>query len=271
MKANNMKQNINIFVMISVLVLAYGKLQGITEEQFSQATEQIQAELVKSPDRYQEVNFSQTFAFIAQVHRTISNEQDPHKKKALEDRVFELEKTLAHALFTNLTKLAEPIAEQVSEIIKYINVIEQTSTPFDLATNYIKDPITNEINPRLDSAFQEGLLSNPVFVPAVEKLVWEKASKAAITIATSVINLLNKLTTYTEQLNKISKTEKKEKSANDFTKDHFNKTAQTILTMKWIIDNLYSKLLYIFPKNMISMPNLTSVIDRKYEIFSELK
>jgi len=266
-----MKQNINILVMIGVLILACGKLQGVTVEQFSEAIEQIQAELAKSPDNYQEVDFSKAFTFLGKVHKAIPNELDSHQKEALEDMAFELEKRLAHALFINLIRLAGPITEQIDEIIQYIKVIEQTSTPFTLDNSFIKDPITNEINPRLDFAFQKGLLSNPAFVPVVEKEIWEDASQTAMAITASVINLLNKLTTYVQQLNKISKTKKEEEPANDFTKDHFNKTAQAILIMKWVTNNLYSKLKYIFPKKMLLISDLTSVIDQRYEIFSELK
>jgi len=164
-----MKQNINIFITIGVLVLACGKLQGVTEEQFSQAIEQIDTALAKSPDNYQEVDFSRTFTFLDQVYRAIPNESNSHQREALENMVFELEKRLAHALFINLIRLAGPITEQVGETIQYIKVIEQTSTPFTLDNSFIKDPITDEINPRLDSAFQKGLLLSPAFVPAVEK------------------------------------------------------------------------------------------------------
>jgi len=298
-----MKQSVNIFIVIGVIFLASGQLQGMVkrremgeintrpriakkrkeiEDMIAKITQDIKDELTKSPGSYKAVNFSKIYNKIQGIKKATMNEQ---LKLEQEDDIYKfvynfeyiqaeidsLYKQLADALLENLTKLSGPIIEQVEKIIKHVEKTKNIRTHF--IPGYIKGLITNEISPRLDSAFQKDLLSEKEILTQAEQSIIDTALQAEQKIIVIVEQLFTLFIEHIEELNKINKKNKEEKQATNFTKSNFDKTVQAIQTMQWIINNLYNKLRNTFSQidSLSHISLFTTSATKLKKISSQLK
>ena len=156
----------------------------------------------------------------------------------LQNEIRQLRPQFADAILGNLIKLGPPIIDQVNRIESYIEQLDRDND-FNFDQNKIKDIIINQIYPRLNIAFQKGLLLNPISYGRTPLHSQKNANNAAQSITDAVGNLLDKFIKYIENLNILSQIKKTD---NELSVNDFNATAQAILAMKLIIDNLYPQL-----------------------------
>jgi len=206
----------------------------------------ISVQLAKSPDEYKEVNFSKVSADIGQISKAITDVQGqltPTDFENLQNEANQLNRELADAIFNNLIKLALPIIKYINDMESYIERIKQSGDPFNFDRFEIKDSIDREINPRLDAAYQDGLLLDATIYNTVSSDTQKNARNTAKRITGQVRNVLDKLSAYIKQCNKISQSEKDDKK---LSRDHFAGTVRAIKTMSDVINDLYAKLPGIF-------------------------
>jgi len=241
-----------------------GKIEAISKA--------IRDELAKSPDQYDQINFGQMIASIQELKNEITLARAGLTDRDLIDlrmqETIKLPKQLADAVLANLMRLARPIIDQVNEVKDYIEQRRKSSNPFDFDSDQIEDPIIREIKPRLDSAYQAGLLLNPHFINIARGLAWRFAMKKADNITSHIAQLLDEFAGYIDELNGRSR---EDKNNNRLLAKNFDATVQAILVMKNVTDNLYAWLPSKFRYRVILIEDLTEKMNSLGQLLSGLK
>ncbi len=237
---------------------------------------QIGNEQAKIPNNYQEVDFSEISNSIAQIKQAIADVKElltPTVLDSLNKKQLALSKLLAHAIFTNLIELAKPIEQGIATINRYIDQLLIAKDIFSAGfkRSSIKKLINSQINTRLTSASQRGLLSSVSEDIMIEN-TRNKAREAAHKIIFQVDNLLCfKFPEYINKLNTLSKKGKANQKNPILKKKNFLVTAQAIKVLDVIIENLYIKLSGIFRNGSPLVTNFDQQINSCRDTLSGLK
>ena len=249
--------------------------------------EQIENELAKSPNNYQEVDFSEIPNAMVQINQTIADTERllaptpfyirVERKIFLEQRQLELGDRLAIAILTNLIGLAGPIKRNIATINNYIDnslALPESEDifPAGFDRSSINRLINDEINPRLASASQKGfLVSRDIISGKVDKITWNTATIKASEIVNQVTSLLLNFSDYIKNLNILSKKGKENKENPLLEINNFFVTIQAIKTMNDVIENLYSNLPGIFRNGSPLVSKFDKQIDYCKDLLSGLK
>jgi len=229
-------------------------------------------ELAKSPDQYDQIDFNKMIQPIQELKNEIILAKKRLTYRKLSDlwrqEYIKLPTQHADAVLTNLTRLAHPIIDQVNRVKGYIEQLRKSGNSFNFDSNQINDPMIRKIVPRLDSAYQKGLLLNIRFLIMAQGLVQRDARKSADNITGHIAKLIGELVAYVDKLNVLSRDNK----ANyRLSVENFNTTVQAILVMKNVTDDLYVKLQSIFRNGITLIEDLTEKIDLLAQELSRLK
>jgi len=242
------------------------------KEKITSVKQHIAVELAKSPNSYGGVNFSGIFNEIEKISQSIydvRNQITEPSIQILNDSLGLLDTQFADAVLTNLVRLRDPVIGKVEEVKVIIEDLQKSQTYFRFDKDAIGSLIA-EIAKRLTAASQKNLLvSSDVMADKAMLGTWEKAARAAKLITNVIDRLLGVFDDYIEFLNERSQ---EDKNNDRLLEDHFDRTAQAILTVSSrVIGDLYSRLQTIFINGFPFIDDLTHYIKYQRTIFSELK
>jgi len=282
-KESRMKQYTNIFIIIGVIVLVCGQIQGSEEAAYTAGRREgeieefkrkIHVERDRAPEEYNLVNFHKVFLEGEELKRLLL--MNYYRYKVLsEDAYFylwhqleEAETLLANSVIDNSVRLAGEIIEYVGDIENYIDELIKSEDPFSLNIDRVMDTITAKINPRLDSALQKGLFVDRLLESKVSQEKWDTAKDKTVDLMNKVATLFGKLVEYIKVLNEKSRKEKDEKLLKIA---HFDITVSALQVMDKILNNLYSKLSKIFVKDTAQIAESDEFIGKQNGEISNLK
>jgi len=193
--------------------------------------------LGQSPDNFGKINFSpilDTIEDIKKMRGKVANKFLMMQNRQIVKNITDLKTQLVNAFFANLKNLSKPIIEEIDEMENYIHTLDTSKKPFKFDKTKIDNIVENQIIPRLKAISQNKFFSKiTTFTP--EQFV-EEARQDIKNIVNSVTKFLDRFIVYIGNLNSASKSKKQR---DKLVPADFTKTAQAMLTVKWVGDELY--------------------------------
>ena len=167
-----MKQRTNVFIMIGVIVFACGQIQvsqamgdvvQSREQNIEELNRKIFVERNKTYGEHNRVDFYKIFLEGEKLERQLLRDYEKGSISEinhdnLSSTLEEAKKLLADGVLANSIKLTFPIIGHIKDIQDNIEQLQKSDNFFSFDANTIMNTINTEINPRLDSARQGGLL-----------------------------------------------------------------------------------------------------------------